>query len=70
LDDLTIKKDNKLLFDSQGPTLASGGAMEIIDTLLANILSNKANNIIVVSVKSTPKSSIEQMELTTEKLAL
>jgi hypothetical protein len=64
MDDLTIKKDGKVIFDSQGSTLTTDGVMEIIEPILNNTLYNKkCDNVVNITIKSTPKSSIEQMEL-------
>ncbi len=70
MEDLTIKKDGKVIYDSQGSTLNPGGALDLIETVLDNTLNSQSDNIIAISIKSTPKSSVEQMELSTNKLSL
>jgi hypothetical protein len=63
MDDLTIKKDGKVIFDSQGSNLVPNGVMAVIDTILEYTVEAKCDNVINITIKSTPKSSIEQMEL-------
>lgn len=63
MEDLTIKKDKKTIFDSQGSTIDPRGILDVIEVVMDNCLKSQDSHVISINVMSTPKTSSIQEDL-------
>ena len=59
---LTIRLNSKAIFDSQGSTLTTDGCMDVISTVLGNMLNGAKDHQILISIRPINKDSVEQAE--------
>jgi hypothetical protein len=62
MDDLKIKKDGKIIFDSHGTTLNHLDSLEIARNVMESVTSTKITNEITITIKSTAPSSHSLVE--------